>query len=84
VSEFNECMDRACGMHGGEVNSVHNFGGRKLKDRPFGRPRHMWKVNVKMDLMRRIEGACVGFFWHRIWREAVITFRLHEGICCTA
>jgi hypothetical protein len=29
----------------------------------------MWKDNVEMGLMRRIGGACVGFFSHRILRE---------------
>jgi hypothetical protein len=47
--EKNE-MDRACSMYGGR-RSVHRVLVRKPEGkRSLGRPRHIWKDNIKVDL----------------------------------
>jgi len=64
----------------GRSEILTEFWWGKLKDRSFGKPRHMWKDNVKMDLMRRMG--------ERVSRteyggKTVMTFRL-PGVCSAA
>jgi hypothetical protein len=44
-------MGRPCGTNGGEEERLYIIGGRaKGKERPLGRPRRRWVVDIKMDL----------------------------------
>jgi hypothetical protein len=39
-----------CSTEGGEERCVQVLMGKSEGKRPFGRPRHRWKDNIKMDL----------------------------------
>jgi hypothetical protein len=45
-------MGGACSTHGGEERWVQGFGGGKLMERLFGRPRGRWEYSIKMDLLK--------------------------------
>jgi hypothetical protein len=63
--------------------------GRRIQDlvekperkRPLGRPRHGWKVNIKMDLLEMGCGVWTGLSWLMIktWRANRLTSQ--EGLC---
>jgi len=43
-------MDRAYGMHWEQERCIQGFGEDPEGKRPFGRPRHRWEDNIKVDL----------------------------------
>jgi hypothetical protein len=40
--------------------------GKSEEKRPLGRPRRIWKDNIKMDLREIGFGVWIGFVWLRI------------------
>ena len=53
-------MGGACSEYGREERSIQGFGGKTEGKRTFGRPRHRWKDNIKMDLQKV---GCGGIDW---------------------
>jgi hypothetical protein len=43
-------VGETCGMHGRGDKSVQGFGGKTLRIKPLGRPRHRWEDGIRMDL----------------------------------
>jgi hypothetical protein len=46
-------MNRECSTNGGEEECIYYFGGKARKNernKQLGKPRRMWKNNIKMDL----------------------------------
>jgi hypothetical protein len=43
-------MGRACGVYGGETGVHRVLVGKPEEKRPLGRPRRIWKDNIKMNL----------------------------------
>jgi hypothetical protein len=58
----------ACVKHGRREKRVQGFGGKALRKKPLGRPRHRWEDGIKMDF-REIGwggGVSSGLTWLRI------------------
>jgi hypothetical protein len=56
----------------GEGRGVHRIlVGKPEVKRPFGRPRHRWEDNIKMDL-QEVGGGC-GVQDREVWRALVST-----------
>ena len=69
-------------MHGGEQRLYRAFVGKPERKRPFGRPRHRWEDNIKMDLKGM---GCGGLDWinlaqdmdgYRALVKAIMNFRV--------
>jgi hypothetical protein len=43
-------MDSACSMHGENRNAYKVLVGKSDRKRPLGRPKHVWEVNMRLDL----------------------------------
>jgi hypothetical protein len=47
-------------MYGGKERCMQDFSRENSEKEPFGRPRHRWEYNIKMDLQ---EVGCGGMDW---------------------
>jgi hypothetical protein len=50
-------MGLACGTYGRQERCIQGLVGRSEGKRPFGRPRHRWEDNIKIDLQEVVWGG---------------------------
>ena len=59
-------MGWTCSTYGKRRGMYRNLVGKPEGKRPFGRPRHGWEDNIKMDLEEVGCGVWTGLSWRRI------------------
>jgi hypothetical protein len=77
-------MDRAYGMHGGEVKPVQNFGGKNRKTDNLEGLGLCGRIMLKWVLCVELGERVLDSSRREYWGNTVMTFRLYEGICSTA